>query len=90
MLSERGEEVTAVISIMIPDSLIMERISHRAMIEGRADDAAPEIVENRIKTYHEKTEPLIEYYRNEGSYKEIDGVGTIEEVRGRIFETMEG
>jgi adenylate kinase len=90
MLAERGEEVTAVISIMIPDSLIMERISHRAMIEGRADDAAPEIVENRIKTYHEKTEPLIEYYRNEGSYKEIDGVGTIEEVRGRIFETMEG
>ena len=90
MLAERGEEVTAVISIMIPDSLIMERISHRAMIEGRADDAAPEIVENRIKTYHEKTEPLIDYYRNEGCYNEIDGVGTIEEVRERIFETMEG
>ena len=88
MLADRGESVTAVVSIMIPDQLIMERISHRAMIEGRADDAAPEIIENRIRTYHEKTEPLIGYYKAEGLYLEIDGVGTIDQVRERIFDTI--
>lgn len=89
MLEETGEKVTACISIMIPDQLIQERIAHRALIEGRADDARAEVVENRIKTYHEKTEALVEFYRNAGSYCEIDGVGSIEEVRDRIFAVMD-
>jgi adenylate kinase len=82
-------EVTGCISIMIPDALITERIAHRANIEGRADDARPEVVQNRIDTYHAKTEPLIEYYRKAGKYHQIDGVGTIEEVRERIFSAMD-
>ena len=42
-------EVTGCISIMIPDALIHERIAHRANIEGRADDARPEVVQNRVR-----------------------------------------
>lgn len=82
-------QVTGCISIMIPDSLIQERIAHRASIEGRADDARPEVVQNRIATYHAKTEPLIDFYRSAGKYYEIDGTGTIEEVRQRIFSAMD-
>ena len=44
---------------------------------------------NRIVTYHNQTEPLIEYYTKAGKYHEIDGVGTIEEVRDRIFSVMD-
>ena len=47
MLAASGEEVTSVISIMIPDEMIKERIRHRAAIEGRADDASDETVNNR-------------------------------------------
>lgn len=89
MLAKNGEEVTACVSIMIPDPLIQERIAHRAQIEGRADDAKPEIVENRIRTYHAKTEPLIDFYKEAGKYREIDGVGTIPEVQERIFARMD-
>ena len=89
MLEKTSEQVTGCISIMIPDQLIQERIAHRANIEGRADDAKPEVVENRIRTYHAKTEPLIEYYRKAGRYFQIDGTGTIEEVRSRIFGQMD-
>lgn len=89
MLAKTGETVTACISLMIPDALIHGRIAHRATIEGRADDARPEVVENRIKTYHAKTEPLVAYYKQADKYHEIDGVGTIEEVRDRIFSVMD-
>ena len=89
MLARSKQEVTACVSIMIPDALIHERIAHRANIEGRADDAKPEVVENRIKTYHAKTEPLIDFYRQAGKYVEIDGTGTIEEVRAKIFNAMD-
>lgn len=89
MLAASGEEVTSVISIMIPDEMIKERIRHRAAIEGRADDASDETVNNRIRTYHDKTEPLVDFYRKAGKYVEIDGTGTIEEVRETIFNAMD-
>lgn len=89
ILAKNGEEVTATISIMIPDSLIMERIKGRALKEGRADDASEEIINTRIVTYHNQTEPLIEYYTTAGKYHEIDGIGTIDEVRERIFTEMD-
>ena len=88
MLAERGEEVTSVVSIMIPDEMIKERIQHRAAIEGRADDASEETINTRIKTYHEKTEPLVDFYKKAGKYLEIDGVGTIGAVRAAIFEAL--
>ena len=89
ILAKTSEEVTATVSIMIPDEMIMERIKGRALKEGRADDASEEIINTRIVTYHNQTEPLIEYYTKAGRYNEIDGVGTIEEVQERIFEVMD-
>lgn len=88
ILAKKGEEVTSVVSLMIPDEMIKERIAHRASIEGRADDANEEVIANRIRTYHDKTEPLVAFYKEAGKYNEIDGIGTIEEVRGRIADLM--
>lgn len=88
MLAEAKTEVTAVVSIMIPDATIKERIKHRATIEGRADDASNETINNRIATYHNQTEPLIAYYSKAEKYYEIDGCGTIEEVQARINTIM--
>ena len=71
ILEKRGDQVTATVSIMIPDAMIMERIKGRALKEGRADDASEDIINNRIVTYHNQTEPLIEYYTTAGKYCEI-------------------
>ena len=88
ILAKTGESVTATVSIMIPDEMIMERIKGRALKEGRADDASEDIINNRISTYHKQTEPLIEYYRNAGKYHEVDGTGNIDEVREGVFSVM--
>ena len=90
ILGKRGEAVTAVVSIMIPDDLIRKRIAHRAAIEGRADDASEETINDRIRTYHAQTEPLIEYYKKQGKYNEVIGDGAeIEENRRRVLALME-
>jgi len=88
MLEKQGESVDKVISIIIEDKVVFERIQHRANIEGRKDDADPQIIQNRIDTYHAKTEPLIEYYKPQGKYNEIYGVGTIEEIFAKISEVL--
>ena len=88
MLQKRSQEVTKVLSIIISDNLVFERIQHRANIEGRKDDANVEIIQNRINTYHKKTEPLIQFYKNLGKYNEICGEGTIEEIFEKISSML--
>lgn len=93
ILEKRGEKVTAIISLTIPESVIRTRIKGRALIEGRADDANDDVITNRIKTYHEKTEPIIAYYKAKGIYHEVDGYGGDGEegklvVYGRIKNLM--
>ncbi len=94
MIGRRGDELTACISLMIPDETIFERIKHRASIEGRADDANDEIVNNRIATYHTKTEPLIDFYKKEGKYFEFNGdrgpgQEGIDKVRASLYVVMD-
>lgn len=89
MLAERGDSVTAVISLMIPDEMVHQRIRRRAAIEGRADDASDVVIQNRINTYHAQTEPLIDYYKKQGKYFEVQAdADTIEENRARVLDLM--
>ena len=90
ILAKRGEEVTAVVALMISDETIRTRIKGRAIIEGRADDASDETISNRINTYHAQTEPLIEYYKKAGKYYECNAdLGTIEDNRNRVLALVE-
>ncbi len=90
ILAQRGQKVDAVISLMISDDMVKQRIAHRAAIEGRADDASQETINNRIRTYHNQTEPLIDYYKSQGKYHEVPAdASTIEENRQRVLDLVE-
>jgi adenylate kinase len=54
----------------------------------RPDDT-PDVVANRLKTYHQQTEPLVDYYRNNGTVYDFDADGTPEEVKVSIFEKLD-
>jgi adenylate kinase len=53
------------------------------------DDDRPETVRQRLKTYTEQTAPLVDYYRRQGLLVRVDGGGTPDEVRSRLFEQLE-
>ena len=69
-------------------------------VEGKCDvcggelyqrpDDNEETVRNRLKVYHEQTAPLIEYYKNQGILREIDGSKYIEEITQQIISILEG
>lgn len=89
ILGKRGEKLTAIISLVVEEKVLRERIKNRALQEGRADDASDEIVTNRINTYHEKTEPLIGYYTAKGIYYEVDGDGGPgQEGKDRVYHRI--
>ena len=56
--------------------------------EQREDDT-PEAIRERLKVYHEQTEPMVDRYREMGVLVEVDGSGTIEEVAGEIANKLE-
>ncbi len=53
----------------------------------RADDA-PETVRDRLRVYHEQTEPLVAYYESKGILKAIKGQNGIEETTRLVFEAL--
>jgi len=53
----------------------------------RADDNE-ETIANRLNVYREQTEPLIEHYRAAGLLKTISGEGEMDDVYGRLTETL--
>ena len=54
----------------------------------RPDDS-PEVVANRLKTYHQQTEPLVDYYRNNGPVYDFDADRSPDEIRASIFERLD-
>ena len=53
----------------------------------RPDDN-PQTVKNRLETYHEQTKPVLEHYRQQGKLLEVNGVGTVDDVRARVLEAL--
>jgi len=56
----------------------------------RRSDDNPAVIRERMKTYHEQTEPLIEYYESRGALHKIDGNGTVEEAFALVGEALDG
>lgn len=83
LLAENGAVLDAVVNFDVPDPVLVERLSGRADVERRADDR-PETVRERLRVYHEKTEPLVNYYRGRGLLVPVDAVGSVDDVAQRI------
>ncbi len=53
------------------------------------DDDNEETVQSRLQTYHQQTAPLAEFYRQKGILSVVDGMGTPDEIYGRIQSALE-
>lgn len=54
----------------------------------RKDDA-PETVSDRLKVYHEQTEPLKDFYGKAGKLSVVEGLGTVSEITERVLKALE-
>lgn len=89
ILKPRKETINALLALDVPHDELVKRLTNRGLTSGRSDDTHVETIENRIRVYHEKTSPLIEYYQKQGKYRPVEGVGTIEDITERLIETIQ-
>lgn len=81
ILAMRSQKVDAFITLEVSDDILIGRLLNRG--EGRADDTEDKI-RIRLDVYKTETAPVMNYYKNKGSYFAVDGVGTIDEIFGRL------
>jgi len=54
------------------------------------DDDREETIVHRLTVYENQTAPLVDYYRRRGALREIDGVGSVSEIRARVMTALGG
>jgi adenylate kinase len=84
-LARLGTKLHRCLALTTDEPALVARLLKRAQLEGRADDNESTI-RNRMRVYREQTEPLIAFYRRRSLLREVDGMGSIEEVEKRIQE----
>ena len=88
MLNERGQDVTAMIELDVPEDELMDRLIKRGQMSGRADDNEVTI-KKRLVVYNEQTSPLKEWYKKEGKHCYINGLGDLDRIFADIVSAIE-
>ena len=88
MLDERGDKIAAMIELDVPEDELMKRLILRGQQSGRADDNE-ETIQKRLVVYHSQTQPLIEWYKQEGLHHHINGSGTLERIFADICNVID-
>lgn len=89
MLAERQQEVNVMLDLEVPEDELMTRLIKRGKESGRADDNE-ETIKKRLTVYHTQTAPLIDWYKKEGTYRHINGLGSLDTIFNEICRSIEG
>jgi len=83
MLQAKGTPLDIVLELAVPEEELFQRLAGR----GRADDT-PDVIRQRLVAYREQTAPLLDYYTKKDLLASIDGIGTVDEIFGRIEKVL--
>jgi adenylate kinase len=88
LLADRGTQVDAVVGLEVPEEELIKRILLRGQLSGRSDDNE-DTARKRLETYHNQTSPLKAYYEQQGKYRAINGLGTIDGIFDLIKDALD-
>ena len=87
LLIKLDHTIDIAIHLKANENELIKRLIKRSKDSGRSDDKI-EIISKRQKVYWEQTAPIIQYYEKLGILKEVDGIGTIEEISQNIIKAI--
>lgn len=88
LLADRGTKIDAVVGLEVPEDELIKRILLRGQMSGRSDDNE-DTARKRLETYHNQTSPLKAYYEEQGKYRAINGLGSIDGIFDLIRESLD-
>jgi adenylate kinase len=88
-LIAQNTSITLMVALEVEENELKTRLLKRAEVSGRADDANPEVIANRIAVYNNETSPVKSFYQNQNKFVAIDGIGSIDDITQRIFSAID-
>lgn len=89
LLRRLDTRVSCMLNLKLSTLDAIKRLNTRAKTErSRPYDATTELILNRLEEYEKKTKPVIDYYKKQSVFFEVDGAGTTEEVSERLDEAV--
>ncbi len=88
-LKGRDTEVKVMVALDVDENELVNRLLLRGKDSGRADDANEEVIRERIQVYNNQTAVVADYYSEKDKYININGVGSIDEITGRLFDAID-
>lgn len=88
-LKSKGWDVAGTVALEADDNVLVERLLERGKTSGRPEDQDEEKIRNRYQEYNEKTAPLIDYYKGQGKFHPVDGIGDISEITKRLTAVID-
>lgn len=89
LLTSLNTSIALMLALEVEEVELKQRLLKRAEVSGRADDADPAVIENRIAVYNRETAPVKEFYKAQNKFVSINGIGSIDEITARLFEAIE-
>ena len=74
----------AVVNLDVP----LDEVRQRLVSRGRDDDT-PEAIDRRLDLSESQTAPLFEFYESKGLLVVVDGLGSVDEVFGRLVSAID-
>lgn len=84
LLAGKNTAITMMLALEVDDEELTKRLLLRGKDSGRADDQNEGIIRNRIKEYNTKTAPLKDYYSKQGKFHAVYGIGSIDDIFGKL------
>ena len=88
-LNSKNMSISMTIALDVDENLLIDRLINRGKDSGRTDDQDKSKIQNRFDEYNKKTAPLIDYYKSQNKFFEIDGIGDINDISNRIFDVID-
>lgn len=93
LLEVKESRIAGLVELEVSEEELIGRLLERGKTSGRSDDQDLDTIKKRVVEYREKTAPVAEYYQAHDKYVGVDGMGTIDDIFGRlskVFQTLSG
>ncbi|MBP6795564.1 MAG: adenylate kinase [Saprospiraceae bacterium] len=80
LLNEKNIKLTAMISLVVDEEELINRLLNRGKSSGRADDVNESIIRKRLQVYRDETTPVYDYYDAQKIAVQVNGMGSIDEI----------
>jgi adenylate kinase len=86
-LAAHHVSIDRVIELTVDIDEVVGRLLKRSADQGRSDDTE-DVVRHRLDLYFAQTAPLVAAYQTQGLLTQVDGMGSIDEVTGRVLAAL--